>query len=89
MRFFVLYDFQNVVLLSFLGSIILVLLYMAFGKLGATGRSPKAEKTSEEHSREIRSAKKPIPLILIFVYAGFLIWTVVYVLFVGIRGNPF
>ena len=82
MRFFSLYDFQNVVLLSFLGCIVLVLLYMAFGKLGAAG-------PLDENSNGNAGTEKPIPLILIFVYVSFVIWAFVYVLFVGIRGNPF
>ena len=82
MRFFSLYDFQNVVLLSFMGCIAFVLLSMAFGKLGAA-------RPSEEISSGDAGTEKPIPLILIFVYAAFLIWAVMYVLWVGIRGNPF
>jgi len=33
--------------------------------------------------------KKTIPLVLIFVYVGFILWAVAYAIFIGIRGDLF
>jgi hypothetical protein len=35
------------------------------------------------------AGRQPIPLILVFVYAGFVVWAVAYVVVVGIGGAPF
>ena len=89
MRFFPVFDFQMVVLLTFLGLAALILLYVAF----ASSRYSKQEKENEEEVEEypggIKAAKKPLPPILIFVYIAFVVWAAIYVVFIGIKGSPF
>jgi NADH:ubiquinone oxidoreductase subunit 3 (subunit A) len=89
MRFFPLLDFQYAMLLIFLGLIALVLIYVAFRTYDFL--PPKKEKGEEveEYPGGIQASNKPIPLILIFLYAGLAIWAVAYVVVIGIRGNPF
>jgi len=89
MRFFPLLDFQYAILLIFLGLIALVLIYVAFSSYDfLPPRRGEAEEV-EDYPGEIQTSNKPVPLILIFLYAGLAIWAVVYVLVIGIKGVPF
>jgi hypothetical protein len=85
-RYFALLDFQTVMLLTFLGTIAFVLLYLAFA---ARVSSKKGEAGEEDFPDEIKIRRGPIPRILIFVYAGFIVWAVIYVIVIGLRGGPF
>jgi uncharacterized membrane protein len=88
MRYFPILDLQYVVLLVFLGIAALVLLYVAFG--GTTyDRREEDEGKMEEYPEGIRAARHPVPPILVFVYVGFAIWAVAYVLMTGVSGPPF
>jgi hypothetical protein len=84
MRYFSVLDFQYIVLLIFLGLVSLIILYVAFGP---TGRTPKDE-TIEEFPDGIREKNNPIPAILIFLYAGYAVWAISYVVYRGM-GAPF
>ena len=88
MRYFPLLDFQMVVLLTFLGLTVLFLLYLAFGSSILSGR-PKEGEEVEEHPAEIQALKRPIPPLLIFIYIAFVVWAMVYVIVVGLEGEPF
>jgi hypothetical protein len=89
MRYFPLFDFQIVILLSFLGLTLLLLLYIALSKFVASSGRRKGEYEKEEFPEGIQTLKKPIPLILVFLYGGFIIWAIAYVVVIGIRGGPF
>jgi len=93
MRSFPLFDFQIVVLLSFLGLIALLLLYIALTKIAIPPVSRRGRQESEQFSEQfpdgIETSQGPIPLILIFVYAGFFVWALAYVIILGIRSEPF
>lgn len=89
MRSFPLYDYQVVILLSFLGVITLVLLYIAFRKIVFPPFSGKGLKAPENFPDGIQTSQGPIPLILIFVYAGFFVWALTYVIFIAVRNEPF
>jgi hypothetical protein len=84
MRFFPVFDFQMVVLLTFLGLVAFLLLCIAFGQNRREG-----EEKLENYAGEIRAANKPIPPILVFVYVAFVVWAIVYVVVIGIKGYPF
>ena len=89
MRFFSLLDFQYAMLLIFLGLIVLVLLYVAFYSHDfIPGRGEKKEEV-EEYPGGIQARNKPIPLILIFLYLGLVVWALAYVVVIGIKGAPF
>ena len=89
MRYFPLFDFQIVILLSFWGLTLLLLLYIALSKFVASSGRRKGEDEKEEFPDEIQTLKKPFPLILVFIYGGFIIWAIAYVVVIGIRGGPF
>ena len=89
MRFFPLLDFQMVILLTFLGLAVLILLYIAFGYAFPTLRHPGREEEQEEYPEGIQATNRPIPPILIFVYVAFVVWAIAYVIVIGLRGGPF
>jgi len=86
MRSFPLLDFQTVMLLTFLGLAIFLLLYIAFGWSAAP--NDRKEK-KEEYPGGIETTNKPIPPILIFVYGAFILWAISYVIVIGLKGGPF
>ena len=86
MRYFVLLDFQYVVLAVCMGIAATILLYVAFG---VPVISRKREKEPEHYTDGLQIEKNPIPLILVFVYAAILIWALAYLLVEGINGAPF
>ena len=89
MRYFGLLDFQTVILLTFLGLIGLVLLYMAFMGDVFPKKGREDEDGKEEFPGGIKISNNPIPSILIFVYVGFILWAIAYVIMIGLRGGPF
>ena len=89
MRFFPVYDLQMVVLLTFLGLVALVLLYVGFGSSYFSKLSSGKDGTQEDYPAGIRAKSRPVPPLLIFLYVAFVIWAVIYVIVIGIRGRPF
>jgi hypothetical protein len=89
MRFFPVFDFQMVVLLTFLGLSACILLYVAFGGSRSSGGQQKEDEEVENYPGGIRAGKNPLPPILIFVYVAFIVWTVIYVVLIGMKGGPF
>jgi hypothetical protein len=89
MRYFPLLDFQIVILLTFLGLAVLILLYVAFrGPLSATDQKSK-DMGRETYPEGIEAENRPTPPLLIFVYVAFVLWAAMYVIFIGLRGGPF
>jgi hypothetical protein len=89
MRYFPLLDFQIVILLTFLGLAVLILLYVAF-----RGSLPAADPESKDMEKEtypegIEAENRPTPPLLIFVYVAFVVWAAAYVIFIGLKGGPF
>jgi len=89
MRLFALLDFQYTMLLIFLGLLASVLLLVAFGGNVLFRGSQQEKKEAEEYPEGLRVQNRPIPLILIVVYVGWIVWAVAYVVMIGIRGEPF
>ena len=89
MRLFSLLDFQYVMLVIFLGIIALVLVYLAFSSYEFLPRKREEKEEAEEYAQGIQASNRPIPLILIFVYAALAVWAVAFVVSVGIKGAPF
>jgi hypothetical protein len=89
MRYFPLIDFQYIVLATFLGLIVLVLIYVAFG----TYRRRSGGETKAGEANDIApvqgSESSPVGPFLIIVYVGVALWAVAYLILVGIRGKAF
>jgi len=92
MRFFALVDFKFILLALFLGLISLILVYMAWGSY-PVHRTPRSEEeVAKLRGHEIHTGhnaeENPVAPFLIFIYIAIFVWSVVYMLFVGIRGGP-
>lgn len=85
MRYFPLLDFQYTVLLIFFGLAFLILIWLAFAYEEREGE----QKIREEYADGLKERNGPVPLLLIFLYLGFIIWAVAYVVVIGIQGQPF
>ena len=88
MRFFSVLDSQYAGLLLFLGLIILILVYIAFGGYVLPTRKGRREEI-EEYPGGIQAKNGPLPLLLLFIYLSFFIWAVGYVVVIGIKGGAF
>ena len=89
MRYFPLLDFQIVILLTFFGLAVLILLYVAFrGALSATDQKSQ-DRDRQTYPEGIEAENRPTPPLLIFVYVVFILWAAMYVIFIGLRGGPF
>ena len=86
MRFFSLLDFRYYVLAIFLGLITVLVLYLSFKRTPSEAEDDRSDLV--EFPEGLGSAKHPIPPILLFVYIGFVIWAIIYVIFFGILGKP-
>ena len=88
MQFFPLVNFQHWVLAIFLGLVLLILVYLAFGSHGR-----RTECAAERDEREIlfdeEPVKKPMPPILIVVFWGAIFFALSYFILIGIKGPPF
>jgi len=89
LRYFPVFDLQMVVLLTFLGLVALVLLYVGFGSSYFSKPSSGQGEKKEEYPEGIRAKNRSIPPLLIFIYVAFIIWAVIYVIVIGIGGGPF
>ncbi|HEY3275300.1 MAG TPA: hypothetical protein VGJ94_01665 [Syntrophorhabdaceae bacterium] len=94
MRLFTLLDYHHLVLAFFLGALSVLVLYLAFRrgalkirehKHGALGQAEGLEEFPDGFKIEYN----PVPLVLIFLYMGFIVWFVFYVIFFGFLGGPF
>lgn len=89
MRFFVLQDYQHWLLAVILGIVLAVLVYLGF-----TAYSDSKARSGARAEREIlypdsiRGKHFSTPVFIFFIYFGFFIWAILYVIFVGMKG-PF
>jgi hypothetical protein len=88
MQFFPLVAFQHWILGIFLGFILLVIVYLAFGSHGR-----RRESVAEKEDREILFGEEPgekgLPPALIVVFLGAVLFALGYVVLIGIQGPPF
>jgi hypothetical protein len=88
MQFFPLVNFQHWVLAIFLGLILLILVYLAFGSHGRRTEGPAGRDERDFLSGE-DPVKKAMPPILIVVFLGALFFALGYFILIGIKGPPF
>jgi hypothetical protein len=88
MQFFPLVAFQHWILAIFLGLILLILVYLAFGSHGRrTGGA--AERGERETLFDEEPVKEAMPPILIVVFLGAILFALGYFILIGIKGPPF
>ncbi len=88
MQFFPLMNFQHWVLAIFLGLILLILVYLAFGSHGRRTEGA-AERDEREFLFSEDPVKKAMPPLLIVVFLGAIFFALAYFILIGIKGPPF
>ena len=90
MRFFFLQDYRQWLLAVSLGLVLAILVYLAF-KSYAYSRARMGEKTEHElgYPDGLRGKDSPTPHFFFFLYLGFVIWAIFYVVLIGIEGAPY
>lgn len=89
MRYFTVIDFQHVVLLLFLGAVVFVILYVAFGGYRLPSREEQPHVELEEYPGDIKVGDSGIPPLVIFVIVGFIAWALGYLIVIGLLSGPF
>ena len=87
MRFFFLLDYQHWLLSVGLGLVLVILVYLAFRSYGYS--QEKSTGKAEErftYPDGIEGRNFPTPPLILFLYIGFVVWAICYILFVGLKG---
>jgi hypothetical protein len=91
MRFFDILDYQHLALGVFLGLATAVIMYLAFRTMRFTRERESSDVADQnfEYPDGLRGKNHSVPPVLIFLYAGFVVWLILYVLYIGLfRGEP-
>lgn len=89
MRFFYVLDFQHWLLSVFLGIVLAILVYLGFTAYAYSRERADRRAEQEFHYPDgLRGNNFPTPAFILFLYAGFVVWMICYVIFIGIRGQP-
>ena len=87
MRLFTLLDMQHLILGIFLGAICAILIYLGFRSVRYTRTNKHAEReTGYPDGLEIEN--HPVPPLLLFLFLGFVVWFIFYVIFFGLGRGP-
>jgi hypothetical protein len=87
MRFFLLQDFQHWLLAVFLGGILATLLYLGFTAYRYSSERADEKTEQEFHYPDgLRGKNFQTPAFILFLYFGFVVWAICYIIFVGLRG---
>lgn len=84
MRYFILLDFQHLVLAFFLGLLAVLFAYVAW--CGYPARDPQEPETTGEGSRR-EGPDHPLPPILLLIFVGSVLWLLAYAVVRGICGG--
>jgi len=84
LRYFILLDFQHLVLAFFLGLLAVLFAYVAW--CGYPGRDSREPETNDEVTRR-HGPDHSLPPILLLIFAGSLLWLVAYAIVRGIFGG--
>ncbi len=89
MRFFFLQDYQHWLLAVFLGLVLVILVYLAFRSYGySSERADERAKQEFHYPDGLTGVNFPTPPFILFLYLGFVIWAICYVIFIGIFQGP-
>jgi RsiW-degrading membrane proteinase PrsW (M82 family) len=91
MRFFDILNTQHLILGLFFGLIAALLVYIGFGGFYySAGKGEGGGESGEdfEHKEDSRSKHRPLPTVVLFLFIGFVVWLVCYVVFRGLKGGP-
>jgi ABC-type antimicrobial peptide transport system permease subunit len=91
MRFFDMLNTQHLILGVFFGLIAALFVYIGFGaSYYSTGKEEGGGESEKafEHKEGFRSKSRPLPTVVLFLFIGFAVWLVCYVIFRGLKGGP-
>lgn len=87
MRYFTITGFQDMVLAFFLGLGVLILIYLSWS--GYSRKRDEKELEGDDDSELVsRHGYNPVAPVLIVIYAGVLLWALIYLVFRGMLGGP-
>jgi hypothetical protein len=93
MQYFPLLNFQHMVLAFCLGAAFVILLYIALSSYKRTREEPSQEELDRLEKGELAQVHdretNPIASVLIFIYLAAIVWSISYVVVVGIKGVAF
>jgi hypothetical protein len=85
MRFFFLQDYQHWLLAVFLGLVLVILVYLAFRSYGYSNeRADARARQIFDYPEGLKGHNFPTPPFILFLYIGFVVWAVLYVIFIGV-----
>jgi len=85
MRYFILLDFQHMVLAFFLGLLAALFVYIAWRGYPAR----EADEASHDNQNGSHGAPAPpFPPLLVFILVGAILWLIAYAVLQGIYGGP-
>ena len=89
MRLFALLDAQHLILGVFLGLVCAILIYLGFQSARyARPRKPEEEERESGYPDGLEIVNGPVPPLLLFLFAGFVVWFIFYVIFFGVQRGP-
>ena len=89
MRFFPLLDYRDWLMAVSLGIVLAILVYLGFTAYSDSSARAAAKAEQElTYPDGIRGKHFPVPVFILFIFLGFFIWAILYVIFVGMSG-PF
>ncbi len=87
MRFFFLQDLQHWLMATILGLILVILIYLGLTAYeDASARSDTRAEEEFHYPDGIEGRNFPVPTFILFLFLGFVIWAIFYVIFVGLKG---
>jgi hypothetical protein len=88
-RFFFLKDYQDWLLSVGLGLVLVILVYLALRSYGYSHERSKGKTDEPFHYPDgIEGKNFPTPPFLLFLYLGFIIFLICYVVFIGLMKGP-
>ena len=88
MRLFALLDAQHLLLGIFLGLICAILIYLGFRSAGFAKPRKQAKERESGYPDGIEIENHPFPPLLLFLFLGFVVWFIFYVIFFGLQRGP-
>jgi hypothetical protein len=88
MRLFILLDAQHLLLGIFLGLICAILVYLGFRSARFAGPREQREERETGYPDGIEIENHPPSPLLLFIFFGFVVWLILYVIFFGLKAGP-
>ncbi|HME43142.1 MAG TPA: hypothetical protein VKF36_08665 [Syntrophorhabdales bacterium] len=88
MRLFSMLDAQHLILGIFLGLICAILIYLGFRSARFTKPRKQGEERESGYPDGLEIGNNPVPPLLLFLFIGFVVWFIFYVIFFGVQRGP-